>query len=263
MKRLIMLLLLVALAIPATAFAVDSPGGGTCTFTTNDATKTMTLDADCTTDTTIVVPDGYTLDGKGHEITAVGPSGVFVGAVVENGGTVMHVKNLEIDGTTTALNNCSAFNGVAFSYASGSIKNVTLTGIGRHDGCQSGRAILVDAIGSATRHSVKIEDNTVSSYNKNGIDVRGNVDAKIVGNTVTGSGPRADIIQNGIVVRTGAFAQVWGNTVSGNSYTLISNEACGLLVLDEATVNINKQNALLDNDVPFYNGGSVVGKYSA
>ena len=77
MKRLIMMLLLVALAIPATAFAAfGSSGHGTCTFTTNDKTKTVSLVADCTTDTTIGVPDGYTLDGKGFTITAVdGPAG--------------------------------------------------------------------------------------------------------------------------------------------------------------------------------------------
>ena len=73
-------------------------------------------------------------------------------------------------------------------HASGSIKNVTLTNIGPETGCQAGRAILVDSDRAATRQSVKIEGNNVSSYNKNGIDVRGNVDAKIVGNTVTGRG---------------------------------------------------------------------------
>ncbi len=102
MKRLIMMLLLVALAIPATAFAAafGSSGHGTCTFTTNDKTKTMALVADCTTDTTIGVPDGYTLDGKGLTITAVdGPTGTaFDGAVVQNDGTAMNVKNLKIEG---------------------------------------------------------------------------------------------------------------------------------------------------------------------
>ena len=70
MKRLIMMLLLVALAIPATAFAAG-PSDGACTFTKNDKNKTWTLDGSCTTDTTIKVPNGYTLDGNGHKITAV------------------------------------------------------------------------------------------------------------------------------------------------------------------------------------------------
>ena len=151
----------------------------------------MSLVADCTTDTTIGVPDGYTLDGKGFTITAVDvPAGTsFDGAVVQNDGAAMNVKNLKIEGGVP--NNCVAiFNGVAFMNAGGSIKNVTLNNIGQTTGCQSGRAIVVwNAIGVGDRRSVAIENNTVSSYNKNGIDVRGNVDAKIVGNTVTGNGP--------------------------------------------------------------------------
>ena len=75
--------------------------------------------------------------------------------------------------------------------ASRSIKNVTLTNIGRQTGCQAGRAILVNAIVSPTQQSVTIEGNTVTSYNKNGIDVRGNVNAKIVGNTITGAAGRS------------------------------------------------------------------------
>ena len=77
MKRLIMMLLLVALAIPATAFAAPfgTTGHGTCAFTTNAKTKTVSLVADCTTDTTIGVEEGWTLDGKGFTITAVDPSG--------------------------------------------------------------------------------------------------------------------------------------------------------------------------------------------
>ena len=118
--------------------------GAPCTFTTNGKIKTMTLVANCTTDTTIVVPDGYTLDGNGHKITAVDrPTGAsFDGAVVQNDGAAMNVKNLTIEGGVP--NNCVAtFNGVAFMNAGGSIKNVTLNNIGQTTGCQSGRAIVV------------------------------------------------------------------------------------------------------------------------
>ena len=205
MKRLIMMLLLVALAIPATAFAAG-PSDGPCSFTKNDKNKTWTLVVDCTTDTTIKVPNGYTLNGNGHTITAVDGDSAFVGAVVENAsaGATMHVKNLTVTVNSAALNNCGAVNGVAFMQASGSIKGVTLTHISRNvlDGCNNGRAILVDNIATSPRQSVEISGNVVSDYNKNGIDVRGNVDAKILRNTVTGSA--SDLVaRNGIVVRTG------------------------------------------------------------
>jgi hypothetical protein len=212
------------------------------------------------------VPNGYPLDGKNHTIFAVDPGpaldgtpGAFTGAVVANGGTSMNVTNLTIQGASTAVDNCRDFNGVALLGASGSISNVALDGIGfPASGCQNGRAILVDAIGSPIQQSVKIENNVVSNYNKNGIDVRGNVAAKIDGNTVTSSASSA-IIRNGIVVRTGASAQVWSNTVSGNLYD--GSSATGLLVLAGATVNLTKPNTLIGNDLPSYiDGSTIVGK---
>ena len=63
--------------------------------------------------------------------------------------------------------------------------------------------------------------------------MRGNVDAKITGNTVTGNGPVDYIAQNGIVVSTGASALVEGNIVSGNSYTARPTWCpSGILVID-------------------------------
>jgi hypothetical protein len=254
-------------SIAGAAAAVTVPPNA---FTTNAGNKTMTLNADITTDTTIFVPDGYTLNGNGHMITAIdGPSGAFNGAVVQNEGTLMHVKNLKIDGgDSAAAENCArVYNGVAFMAASGSIKGVTLTDIGLPEtGCQIGRAILVHAFGSPTQQSVTIEGNTVSSYNKNGIDVRGNVTAKIVGNIVTGTASDK-VARNGIVVRTDAVnypndvasAQVWGNTVSGNWYSPVDTEATGLLVID-ATVNMTKKNTISGNEADIYNAGTIVGK---
>ena len=245
-------------------------------FTMNAANKTMTLNADITTTTTISVPDGYTLNGNGHKITAVDPAGgAFNGAVVQNAGTVMYVKNLTIDGDSLpAAENCARiFNGVAFMAASGSIKGVTLTDIGLPEtGCQIGRAILVDNIAGSPRRSVEISGNVVSSYNKNGIDVRGNVDATITKNTVTGSASTA-ITRNGIVVRSNtavpnpaddldtATAEVWGNVVSGNVYN--GFDASGILVLGHATVDLGKKNnTVTGNDVNIYSEGTLTGKYA-
>ena len=82
------------------------PCGGwaatTCTFTT--VGSTMTLDADCTTDATITIPDGFTLNGNGHTITALDPSGGhFLGAVVKNAGGTANVTNLTV--TASGLQN--------------------------------------------------------------------------------------------------------------------------------------------------------------
>ena len=134
----------------------------------------------------------------------------------------MNVKNLKIERRRARTTASRVFNGVAFMTAGGSIKSVTLNNIGQTTGCQAGRAIVVWNTGAAApRRSVEIENNIVTSYNKNGIDVRGNVDATIIGNTVTGKASRSTTSPRTASSSIGAdtVAQVWGNKVSGNYYT--------------------------------------------
>ena len=57
----------IALMAGVCLYAVSGGGANaatTCTFTTDFTT--IILDADCTTDATIFVPDGFTLDGAGQ-----------------------------------------------------------------------------------------------------------------------------------------------------------------------------------------------------
>ena len=66
-----------------------------CAFTVSGTT--MTLQADCTTDETLFIPDGFTLDGANRTIHAVDPpGGNFYGAVVRNAGATAHVTRLGI-----------------------------------------------------------------------------------------------------------------------------------------------------------------------
>ena len=70
---------------------------GPCLVDHDVATKTDTLLSDCTTDHTIVVTNGWTLDGDGYSITGVDPAGGhFLGAVVqgEDGDDPTVVTNL-------------------------------------------------------------------------------------------------------------------------------------------------------------------------
>src|SRR5690348_10376013 len=96
MKRILHLSLVTALLL--TLFIIALPAtnaASTCVFTT--VGRVMVLKSNCTTDTTILIPNGFTLDGRGHTITAVDPAGGhFVGAVIENGGTVANVINLHV-----------------------------------------------------------------------------------------------------------------------------------------------------------------------
>jgi Right handed beta helix region len=239
---------------------------GGCAF---DITpNTWTLLADCTTDETILVPEGFTLDGDGHSITAVDPVGNhFRGAVLKNAGTVANVTNVEITASGLA-DVCDGgpdrLRGILLDGASGSITSVTVHGVRQGlSGCQEGNAIEVrNVLGSGPapgdRLGVSVSDNTVSDYQKNGITVNGNVSATIERNTVTGDGPIGYIAQNGIQVGFGASALVEANTVSGNSYTG-PDVACGLLIFEAQGVRQSK-NTFFGNERDVCNFGRGGGK---
>ena len=102
------------------------------------------------------------------------------------------------------------------------VKDSAISKIGNtpFDGSQHGVGILYttekDPYGetSGTAEGT-ISGNILSSYQKNGIVVRGaGASAKIESNTVTGAGHVAYIAQNGIQVSFGGSATVTGNTVS-------------------------------------------------
>jgi hypothetical protein len=231
-----------ALAILAIVFALTSVSVSqattTCTFAISGST--MTLNANCDTDETILVPNGFTLDGNGNIITAKDPAvGHFLGAVVKNAGPFAVVKNLTID-TNNLTDACDAggdrLRGILFDGASGIIKDNTVLNINQGaSGCQEGNGIEArntpfDAGG--TDVLVWISGNTVTNYQKTGIVTNGSVAATIVGNVITGVGPVDYIAQNGIQIGFGGTAIVEDSRISGNDYTPKSFVSCGLLMFD-------------------------------
>lgn len=238
---LAMVLLLAPLSEAACTFFIDG--------------STMTLVDDCTTEATILVPNGFTLDGALYTITAVDPSGSnFLGAVVKNEGPFAAVKNLTIN-TFVLANVCDAgdnrLRGILFDGASGIIKDNTVLNINQGaSGCQEGNGIEVrnepfDAGGSDVL--VWISGNTVTDYQKGGIVTNGSVAATIVGNVTTGLGPVDYIAQNGIQIGFGGTAIVQENQVSGNDYTPKSFVSCGLLMFDADGVRAS-QNHYANNE---------------
>lgn len=194
-----------------------------CTFTT--AARTITLTGDCATEHSIVVPDGFTLNGAGHTITAVDPLGDhFRGGVVQNGGATANVRDLRIT-SNNLVDVCEAgadrLRGIIFDGASGSITGNEIFNLNRGaSGCQEGNAIEVRNFGSSPLTArVVIDSNTVTGYQKTGIVANGNVDATITDNTVAGGAPVSNIARNGIQIGFGATGMVKRNNVSGNSYT--------------------------------------------
>jgi hypothetical protein len=127
-------------------FAAQSQGQ-VCNFVTTGTT--MTLTNNCTASQTILIPDGFTLDGKSHMITAVADPvvGTFSGnAVVANSGTTAFVKNLLLDEPNVPSSfptGCGGFAGIQFKGASGSIVNSSVLHVGQGCGVGAGLAISV------------------------------------------------------------------------------------------------------------------------
>lgn len=246
-----------------TLYDFESEGCDTSTSGT-----TITLLGDCTETAPFTVPDGFTLDGAGHTLTAADPDGgSFLGAAVQSGGATMTVTNLTIEGASTAID-CREFTGIRFTNAGGSVTNTTVDHLLRDDpaarGCQNGLGIYANNADGQPVREITISDDTVTDYNKNGITVNGPMVATISGNVVTGSGPvpLGYAAQNGIQVGFGASALVTGNSVSGNDYLPSEDVACGILVYQASGVRQNR-NDLFANEQDFCNFGRGGGKVAA
>jgi hypothetical protein len=235
----------------------------TCAFTT--ASKTMKLNGDCTTDASIIVPNGFTLDGAGFTVTGVDPpAGHFVGGVIQNGGATASVTNLRV--TVSGLDDicdpgAARLRGILFDGAGGSITNTRVESINQGaSGCQEGNGIEVRNLEPGAKTvKVDIVGNRVTNYQKTGVVANGAVSARIANNVVDGGGPVGYIARNGIQVGFGAEAHVQSNTVSGNSYTGNSTASGGILVVggpgNGGDFCVNSQivgNTLTGNDVGVY-----------
>src|SRR6187551_844373 len=90
MRRAWPVAVLMLLTVTGSARAADG-----CLFI--ESGLTWTLDADCTVDGSLVIPDGVTLDGAQHTIMAVDPrNGAFRGGIIVAGGATANVTNTTI-----------------------------------------------------------------------------------------------------------------------------------------------------------------------
>ncbi|QRK10755.1 right-handed parallel beta-helix repeat-containing protein [Archangium violaceum] len=223
--------------------------------------------ADCTTDSTLFIPDAYTFDGQGHSVTAVDPpGGHFTGAIIRNRGSTARVRGVTV--SASGLRDiCEGdvarrLRGILIEGASGEVADSRLGGLSRGDGksgCQEGFGIEVRN-DDASRGSFQVDvlRNHVSGYQKVGILATGAVDVTIDGNTVDGGGAVDYIARNGIQIGNGARARVTKNKVSGNAYTDTRiTVGSGVLVrVDEGkplvTGLVIEGNTFIDNDVGIY-----------
>lgn len=242
-----------------------------CVF--NTVGNNMVLTNNCTTDSTIFIPHGYTLHGAWHTITAVDPTGdSFRGAVVQNAGTIAHVRYLKITtpGLAVACHSPSGpderLRGVLFNGASGSIVGNTITNVRQvASGCQEGNSIEVRNAPFDGTHpntqTVTIWSNTVHNYMKTGIVANGDVNANVQFNNVGSSANQANLAANGVQLGFGALGNVRFNLVGGNSWCCLDAAATGVLIfLTSDGVNV-RNNAVKGNaDVGIYfeaNNGAI------
>lgn len=233
------LLSLTVLAAVALLAAAPSPAlaASDCVFVTRGST--MRLAGDCTTDATIFIPPGLTLDGRGHTITAVDPpGGHFLGAVVQAGGSVAHVRDLVVTAAGLA-NVCDAgadrLRGIMFEAASGSVTHSTVIGINQGpSGCQEGNAIEVRNAPFDGSHPntqrVEIAHTSVDGYQKTGIVANGDVEVDIHHNDVGASATQQNLAANSIQLGFGALGVVAHNRVDGNQWLGPSNFAASAIL---------------------------------
>ncbi len=251
-----------ALAIFAAGLSSTVKAATDCTFTTSGSV--MTLAGDCTTDETISVPDGMTLDGNGNTITAVDPSGgTFDRAVVEAEGSEAHINRLGV--TTDSLANvCKSsspdnrLRGILFDGASGSITHSEVTNINKGaSGCQEGNAIEVRNAPFDGTHpdtqTVAISHNVVEDYQKTGIVANGDVDVTIEHNRISESATQDNLAANSVQVGFGATGEVTKNQIEGNQWKGTSDfAATAILIFDADGVNVSNNNVSGNSDIGLY-----------
>ncbi len=241
-----------------------------CVF--NTAGGVMTLTADCTTDATILIPNGFTLDGRNYTITAADPSdGHFLGAVVKNAGAVANAVNLRI--TTAGLSDdCDAgdyaLRGILFAGVSGAISRNTISNLNQGaSACPEGNAIEVQNFNTGGYdppvRTVEITSNRVSDYQKTGIVCDGYVSCLVRSNVVGSSATQANQPVNGLQIGYGAGAVVENNDIAGNSWPGASDNVSTAILLYFAAAGTSvRHNNLMEGNADIgiyvYTDGAVV-----
>jgi Right handed beta helix region len=226
------------------------------------AGSTLVLASDCTTRASLVIPDGFTFDGRGHTVRARDPEGgAFSGAVVRSGGRVAHLRNVTIvaEGLDPTCHTASPVDerlrGVLFENTSGSITSVRVRGVSQSPmACQEGHGIDVRTTGERTGASeerVLVAGCSVEGFQKTGILVVGAVEVGLYANRVLGGGPLAEIAQNGIQLARGAHGSAKLNRVAHVGYAGSDWTAVGLLAQDAGPLDL-ALNAFDDTDVAIW-----------
>jgi hypothetical protein len=194
-----------------------------CAFSDDATTKTHGLNGDCDVSATLVVEDGWTIDGNGHTIR-VDASGGFVGPIIQSTpgtsgapATRMTVKNLNI----AAVNFGSATGdsvGILFDGAMGGVHAVSISGVSQGTVGDNGYGVEVDnSVGAdfGATGLVKIDKGTtISGYQRAAIYAHGDLKLSVL-RAVIGS---PDAINGqavaGVLATEGAHGSIKENHIS-------------------------------------------------
>ena len=236
-----------------------------CVFETN--ATVMTLLGDCVTDTTLQIPDGFTMDLAGFTVVAVDPSGGhFLGAVIANAGAWAAVENGTVT-TSNLTNTCDGggppdtrLRGVMFDGAAGHIRDMSIDNINQGaSGCQEGNAIEVRNAPFDGTHpntlKVEVWGNVLVNWQKTGIVANGDVDVWIHHNVINSSATQANLAANSLQAGFGGKILAEHNHIAGNSWSGPSDYAsASILLYLSAPGTIVRQNVMMDgnSDVGIY-----------
>ena len=231
--------------------APASEAATTCLFDTTG--PTLRLTADCTTDASIVIADGMTLDGGFFTITALDPpAGAFEGGVIVNGGGTASVLNTRIVGML-ARRSChggpARLRGIFFDGASGLIRGNTILDLNQGASrCNEGNGIEVrNALGNGDV-VVEIDHNTIDAFQKSGIVASGDAEVWIHDNHLGPSATQESVAANGVQVGFGAKAVIERNQIAGNSWSVDANwAATGVLLFGSAPGTLVRDNDIEGN----------------
>ncbi len=225
--------------------------------------KSLSVEAD---NGVIVIPSDVVANAAG--LSSGDPIAAII--LVKNAETV-ELEGLIVDGSANGLTACGpTLIGILYQDASGSIEHNAVRQVrlaSTLPGCQSGNAIEVES-SSSGQSNVTIADNSVDSYQKNGItanEPRTKVD--VTENAVTGLGPTTGAAQNGIQIGFGARGRVTNNAVADNIYSPCESaancpsNATGILIFQSDGVRVER-NTVGTNQVGIFvaaNDGNIGG----
>jgi parallel beta-helix repeat protein len=210
-----------------------------------------------TADAPTVVPPSGGLVANATDPSGGGP--VAAQIVVTSPATSVTIERLTVDGKNNKVTGCDASGGsvpllvgIYYQNVSGTItQNAVRNQLQdtADQSCPNGLGIYVESGGGATT-TVTISNNTVHSYQQNGITANGfgdgsaGPDATIENNTVDGAASTGTAAKNGIQVGLGATGKVTANTAiddiwSGDASNDNGDAGVGILVIASTGITVS------------------------